>query len=231
MLCLQYYQGWFMSNPYGYVAKTVKGVCVIQSDCRNSEAQESTKYPAIILRALASAKARNSFAPFKPDVLKALLTEYVKGPFAWASVCNAFKAVNRDVALNDLDRAMRTMVPTDAGEDSMSNYSVIIGKALVAAKKDAQAPFEREVLTALAEFLVRDTQCYSRVLQCFNMANREISLDCLDYAIKNKAVKRLFICHPDEYDQIPNYPWDRPCIDFAERLEYWYPVKNRGTLH
>lgn len=184
------------------------------------------RYSAAIKKAIASAEAGNCFAPFEPRALKALAVEYVKGPFAWSRVCSRLMAANEYIALNDLDRAMRTLVPTGAGEDPYANLSVIVGEAMAAAEAgDARVARDWELLTALSAFRARGTIHYLDVLRRFEQANKSITVDSLNNAIISMVLDMLTTPKSCGLTSLIDYEWDRPVNGSAERLVYWYPLE------
>ncbi|MCT6721724.1 hypothetical protein [Acidovorax sp. K2F] len=186
--------------------------------------------PDYIEEAISSARRGDMFAPFRPDVLKALVDEYCKGGEAWFAVSKRFRQANYRVPMNDLDRAMRALVETAASDESSNNYSVIIGAALAAAEAgDASAPFDRSVIEALVSLWIRDEFSARDVGRYFARANYKIEWSDLRAAIQREVMLMLGTSKAARIVKLADYKWDRRRDDSGECFTYWAPVAARKS--
>ena len=186
--------------------------------------------PDFIEEAVLNARSGDMFAPFRPDVLEALVDEYCKGGEAWFAVSKRFGQANHRVPMNDLDRAMRALVETAACDESSNNYSVIIGAALAAAKAgDASAPFERSVIEALVSLWIHDKFSAREVGRSFARANDNIEWSDLSAAIQREVMLMLGTSKAARIVKLADYKWDRRRNDSGECFTYRAPVAGRKS--
>ncbi|WP_353367429.1 hypothetical protein [Acidovorax sp. FG27] len=182
-------------------------------------------YDSRIRKALSRTKDGAIFSAFHPAVLEALKGEYMSGPQDWFAVCARFQAADGAVPLNDLDRAMRTLIPTTAAHDTSPNHSIVIGGAFAAAKAgDDRAPFAEPVLDAFVALQVFERGRLETLRRSFRRVNTQISLRDLDRAIDARFSALLNSEGPVGLSRLKAYQWLRPLTSPGELMSYWHPV-------
>lgn len=191
-----------------------------------------SSYPALIEEAIVNAHNGDMFAPFRPRVLEALASEYIKGPTSWLAVTNRFKQANKSIPLNDLDRAMRNSVVTaEINDEHAHNYSVVMGAALAAAEAgDERAPFQYWVLEAFVGLWVRDEKHPREVGRAFERANNLIVWCDLKAAIEARVFLMLGTPRACDITWLADYQWDRCVGDAGESFVYRSPANEPASL-